>query len=107
MTTDKRELLLFRNKEGQIERAELEESDVPLLAKAFAMSRSETKPKEELLKMAQVEKRVGLGKSTIYDLMAVGKFPKSVSPPGVKAARWRSSEVDEWIANVSKAQKVE
>ena len=51
-----------------------------------------------LLTRAEVEKRCGLGTSTVYRLMAAGHFPAPLRlTPG--AVRWRSDEIDEWIAS--------
>ena len=40
--------------------------------------------------------RTGLGRTSIYNFMATGTFPKSVSL-GVRAVAWVESEVDDWI----------
>lgn len=39
----------------------------------------------------------GLGKTTIYRLMAAGKFPKAVPIAGTSAVRWRLSDVLGWM----------
>lgn len=41
----------------------------------------------------------GLGKSTIYRMMAEGKFPKPVQIAGAWAVRWRLSDVRAWMEN--------
>ena len=51
---------------------------------------------ERLLRRPQVEKRVGLARSTIYAMMAQGRFPKPVHITG-RAVAWRSGEIDRWI----------
>lgn len=51
---------------------------------------------EQLLPRREVEKRVGLGRSAIYERMADGKFPKPVKLGGTSA--WVESEVDRWVA---------
>lgn len=43
-----------------------------------------------------VKSMVGLSRSTIYALMAAGKFPKSISL-GERSVGWLESEVEEWI----------
>jgi prophage regulatory protein len=55
-------------------------------------------PEENLLRIAQVEARVGLKRSSIYAGMKAGSFPKCVklSP---RAAAWPSSSIDRWIAD--------
>lgn len=51
---------------------------------------------EQLLPRREVEKRVGLGRSAIYERMAQGDFPKPVKL-GASSA-WVESEIDRWIA---------
>ncbi|KRA84034.1 helix-turn-helix transcriptional regulator [Altererythrobacter sp. Root672] len=62
------------------------------------MSESGEQP-ERLLRLAEVSRRVGLGKSMIYDLIGRGLFPKQykISP---FAARWSEREIVAWIADV-------
>jgi prophage regulatory protein len=50
-----------------------------------------------LLKRRQVEAKVGLERSSIYDRLARGEFPKPVNL-GPKSVRWIESDVDKWIA---------
>ena len=49
------------------------------------------------LRRKQVEMRTGLSRSTIYQYIKDGAFPKSV-PLGPRAVGWIESEVSEWIA---------
>lgn len=51
---------------------------------------------KSLLTRADVEKRVGLRKSTLYARIADGSFPKPIRI-GTKAVRWPSNEIDAWI----------
>jgi prophage regulatory protein len=51
-----------------------------------------------LIRLKEVQHRVGLGRSTIYRWMAEGKFPKPVQLGGSTVA-WSEREVDRWIAN--------
>ena len=51
---------------------------------------------ERVLRRHGVEQKVGLGHSSIYELMARGLFPKSF-PLGPKAVGWLESEIDAWI----------
>jgi prophage regulatory protein len=41
----------------------------------------------------------GLGRSTIYRLIAQGRFPSPIHPFGNTLAAWRNSEVAQWIAD--------
>ena len=54
---------------------------------------------ERFLKLDEVKRRVGLGKSMIYQLIQQGKFPApyKVSP---FASRWSDQEVVAWINEV-------
>ncbi len=54
---------------------------------------------ERFVKIEEVKRRVGLGKSMIYRLIQEGKFP----PPykiSRSASRWSDQEIDTWIAVV-------
>jgi len=50
-----------------------------------------------ILRRKQVEVRTGLSRSTIYQYVKDGAFPKPVSR-GPRAVGWLESEVSEWIA---------
>ena len=47
------------------------------------------------LRMPAIVRLTGLGRSTIYRLMAESKFPRSVRL-GDRAVAWRRSDVDRW-----------
>ena len=49
------------------------------------------------LRRKQVETRTGLSRSTIYQYIQDGAFPKPV-PLGPRAVGWLESDVSEWIA---------
>jgi prophage regulatory protein len=49
-----------------------------------------------MLRMKEVEQRVGLKHTRIYTLMEQGRFPKP-SRQGPKCVRWFSDEIDAWI----------
>ena len=49
-----------------------------------------------LIKLKEVIEKTSLGRSTIYELMTDGIFPKQVSL-GAKSVAWLESEVDDWI----------
>lgn len=49
------------------------------------------------LRRKQVEMRTGLSRSTIYQYIKDGAFPKPVRL-GPRAVGWLESEVSEWIA---------
>lgn len=50
-----------------------------------------------ILRRKQVQMRTGLSRSTIYQYIKDGVFPKPV-PLGPRAVGWLESEVSEWIA---------
>lgn len=53
-----------------------------------------------LIRLKEVQHRVGLGRSTIYRWMAEGKFPKPVRLGGYAVA-WAEDEIDSWITRIS------
>lgn len=58
----------------------------------------ETRRVTRLIRLPEVQHRVGLGRSTIYRWMAKGKFPKPVQLGGYSIA-WAEDEIDTWIAD--------
>lgn len=50
-----------------------------------------------ILRRRQVQARIGLGRSTIYQRMADGSFPKPVSL-GARAVGWLEAEIDAWLS---------
>lgn len=52
-----------------------------------------------LLTRGEVLARVGLSTSTIYEMMRRGAFPRPLRV-GQRAVRWRSDEIDAWIADL-------
>jgi prophage regulatory protein len=51
-----------------------------------------------ILRRKQVEARVGLRRSTIYQRVAEGTFPAPVNLGG-RAVGWVAAEVERWIAD--------
>ena len=49
-----------------------------------------------LIRLPEVQHRVGLGRSTIYRWMAEGKFPKPVQLGGYAVA-WAQEDIENWI----------
>lgn len=58
---------------------------------------TESRRVTRLIRLPEVQHRVGLGRSTIYRWMAEGKFPKPVQLGGYSVA-WAEDEVLAWIA---------
>ena len=57
---------------------------------------TETQSETRILRLPEVVARVGLSRSTIYELMPDGDFPASVNLTP-KARGWRSDDIDAWI----------
>jgi prophage regulatory protein len=51
---------------------------------------------QNLKRLPDVLKRVGYSRSTIYQLIAEGRFPKPISL-GERAVAWLESDIDAWI----------
>lgn len=49
-----------------------------------------------LLRLPQVCERTGLARSTVYDMMAAGTFPRPIPLTPTRRA-WREDEISEWI----------
>ena len=52
---------------------------------------------ERFLRREDVERITGLSRSTLYALMALGKFPRQFKISG-RAAAWSEREIAEWQA---------
>jgi prophage regulatory protein len=51
-----------------------------------------------ILRMRDLPAKVGFQPSTIYGLIAEGKFPKPYKlNPGGRAAGWQETKIDAWI----------
>lgn len=53
---------------------------------------------ESLMRITEVERGTGLKRSTIYQLIQRGSFPKPVKL-GPRVSVWVSSEIQAWIAD--------
>ena len=56
----------------------------------------EMEHKLTILRRRQVEQRTGLSRSTLYQYMKDGYFPKP-APLGPRAVGWLESEVSDWL----------
>jgi prophage regulatory protein len=53
---------------------------------------------KRILRMRDNCKKVGLGQSSIYDLVSKGLFPKPFPlVPGGRAVGWLEDDIDQWI----------
>lgn len=50
-----------------------------------------------ILRLPEVMRLTGLGRSTIYRLLAAGQFPSPIQL-SVRAVGWRRSDLDDWTA---------
>lgn len=53
------------------------------------------------LRLQDVADITGLGETTIRRLSKTGKFPEPDRLPNMRATRWKSDEVQEWIKQTS------
>ncbi len=61
---------------------------------------------EAVLRRKAVESRVGLSRTTIYELMAKGAFPRPIQL-SLRAVGWRCSDIDAFIATRQESGKRE
>lgn len=57
---------------------------------------AETAPRKRFLRLPEVLDKTGMGRTYIYEKMAVGEFPKVVKL-GEKTSVWLESEIDAWM----------
>jgi prophage regulatory protein len=58
---------------------------------------------DRILSSVEVEKKVGLCRSTIYRMERRGDFPKRIKITSRRVG-WRASEVSEWLDSRARAQ---
>lgn len=51
-----------------------------------------------ILRRHQVERQIGLSRSSIYQMMSDGTFPLPIKL-GKRAVGWAQSDIDEWLNN--------
>jgi prophage regulatory protein len=57
---------------------------------------------QRLLRLAEVSKMIGLGRSSIYNYVAEGTFPAPIRV-GERSVRWKLADVLAWRAYISEA----
>ena len=62
-------------------------------------------PRLCVLRRRQVEARTGLGRSSLYALIAAGQFPSPIRL-SANTDGWLEHEIDAWIAERNKASRV-
>ncbi|AUQ25096.1 helix-turn-helix transcriptional regulator [Dickeya zeae] len=70
------------------------------------MVQIEENKKQHLIRLPEVIRRTGFGKTWIYELIKAGRFPSQVKT-GVRAVAFIESEIDAWIDNaISQSRSV-
>jgi prophage regulatory protein len=59
---------------------------------------------ENLIRLPDVMRRIGLKQSRIYQLISTGDFPAPVSLTGGRAVAWKESQISSWIASRQSAR---
>ncbi|MBA1445764.1 MAG: AlpA family transcriptional regulator [Chromatiales bacterium] len=59
----------------------------------------------KILRLQKVTDLVGLKRSSIYNLMAEGRFPKSITLGGKRAVGWIDQEVNDWLEQQIEASR--
>ena len=62
-------------------------------------NKNQTPNRERLLRLKEVQERVGLCGSHIYNLIREGKFPSPIKLLGGRTSAWVESEISAWIDN--------
>ncbi len=57
----------------------------------------QSNPNTKILRLREVLSRTGLSRSTIYEIVGKGTFPKPINL-APRAVGWLESEIDTWIA---------
>ena len=55
-----------------------------------------------ILRLPEVMRRSGYGRSSIYQKVDAGTFPPPVDLGGGRGIGWREDEVDEWVNNLDR-----
>ena len=58
---------------------------------------------DRLLRRQEVEQRIGIARSTLYQLMRAGEFPLPLKI-GPRAVRWSQREIEEWVEERPRAR---
>ncbi|MBI1650113.1 helix-turn-helix transcriptional regulator [Hyphomicrobium sulfonivorans] len=73
-------------------------------ANIWAVAARNTSAPPRLIRLKEVARRTGLGRSTIYAMIAVNLFPRQVELTSSRSA-WVEAEVDAWIAERMKNRR--
>lgn len=100
--------ILSRKKEGEprLKKArETREEILRLKEEEMLRLNGVREPLEAILRFRRVHARTGIPRSTLYDMMRDGRFPRPISLGGGRTVGWLSSEVDQWIADQAEASR--
>ncbi|EGV28072.1 phage transcriptional regulator, AlpA [Thiorhodococcus drewsii AZ1] len=53
-------------------------------------------PTKRIIRLPEVVERCGLSRSSVYNLMAADRFPRSIKL-SERAVGWRESDIDNWL----------
>ncbi|AWK41644.1 MULTISPECIES: AlpA family transcriptional regulator [Photorhabdus] len=70
------------------------------------MVQIKTDKHQKLIRLPEVIRRTGFGKTWIYTLIRAGKFPKQVKT-GLRSIAFIESEIDAWIEKVIQASRTQ
>jgi prophage regulatory protein len=71
---------------------------LPTRANLFGrFTREEEAMAVEIERLPMVKRRTELSTSTIYDMMAKGRFPRPIELASTQSVGWIKSEVDAWL----------
>jgi prophage regulatory protein len=66
----------------------------------LAHSQKPVIPRDRLIRLPEVLHLTGMGKSSVYDLMKSGKFPKNIRF-NARMSVWKEADVLTWIQQVA------
>lgn len=53
-------------------------------------------PTPRIIRLPEVVDRIGMSRGSVYRLMSIGRFPKSVKI-GERAVGWKESDLNAWL----------
>ena len=56
----------------------------------------------QILRRKQLETHIGLSRSSIYKMMADGRFPRPIKL-GRRSVGWRTAEIERWLDEMQEA----
>jgi prophage regulatory protein len=59
-------------------------------------AKATTSPSHRIIRLPEVVDRIGMSRGSVYRLMTLGRFPKSVKL-SERAVGWRESDLDAWL----------